>query len=43
MDDVSINFNTEGNHPFSLQAIQEYCDDRTSLFSIIVPEVVEEE
>lgn len=35
----NINFTTEGDHAFSLVAIQDYCTTSQQLFNIIVPEV----
>lgn len=36
--DVDISFTTDGKHPFTIQAMQEYCDDQKRLFSIKIPE-----
>ena len=36
--DVDITFTTEGKHPFTIQAMQEYCDDEKRLFSIMIPD-----
>ena len=33
---------TDGTHPFSMKAQQDYCDKEKRLFSIIIPEVVDE-
>lgn len=35
---VDISFTTDGNHPFTIQCQQEYCDPKKVLFRIIVPE-----
>lgn len=37
--DVDLDFSTEGKHPFTIQAMQQYCDSEKRLFSIKVPEV----
>lgn len=34
---------TDGTHPFSMKAQQDYCDKEKRLFSIIIPEVEDEE
>ena len=34
---------TDGTHPFSMKAQQDYCDKEKRLFSIIIPEVKDEE
>ena len=36
--DFDITFNTEGTHPFTITAFQEYCDATKTLFSVIFPE-----
>jgi hypothetical protein len=36
--DFDITFNTEGTHPFTITAFQEYCDSAKTLFYIVVPE-----
>lgn len=36
--DFDITFNTEGTHPFTLTAFQEYCDTEKNLFTIVIPE-----
>lgn len=36
--DVDISFTTDGKHPFTIQAMQEYCDDEKRLFSIMIPD-----
>ena len=35
---VDLTFTTEGKHPFTITAMQEYCDPDKKLFQIIVPE-----
>lgn len=37
--DVDLDFTTEGKHPFTIQAMQQYCDAQKRLFSIKIPEV----
>ena len=34
---VDYTFTTDGNHPFTIKAMQEYCDKEKKLFSIIIP------
>lgn len=36
--DFDITFNTEGTHPFTITAFQEYCDTEKNLFTIVIPE-----
>jgi hypothetical protein len=36
---VDITFTTEGNHPFNITALQDYCDPEKRLFRIVIPEV----
>lgn len=36
--DFDITFNTEGNHPFTITAFQQYCDSAKNLFTMVVPE-----
>ena len=38
--DVDISFTTDGKHPFTIQAMQEYCDDEKRLFSVMIPDSV---
>lgn len=38
--DVDISFMTDGKHPFTIQAMQEYCDDEKRLFSVMIPDSV---
>lgn len=38
----TINLTTEGDHPFSFVAIQDYCANGQQLFSIIIPNVDED-
>lgn len=35
--DVDITFTTDGTHPFTIQAMQDYCDSEKKLFSLIIP------
>lgn len=35
---VDYSFTTDGTHPFSIKAMQNYCDPQKKLFSIIIPE-----
>ena len=35
---VDVTFTTEGNHPFTIQAQQAYCDSKKQLFQIVVPD-----
>ena len=35
---VDYSFTTDGTHPFTIKAMQEYCDREKKLFSIIIPE-----
>lgn len=37
---VDISFTTDGNHPFTIQAQQAYCDAEKVLYSIIIPDEV---
>lgn len=37
--DVEYTFTTEGKHPFTIQAMQQYCDEEKRLFSIKIPEI----
>lgn len=39
--DFELNFTTDGKHPFTLQAMQQYCDHEKKLFSILIPEAVD--
>lgn len=34
---VDVSFTTDGNHPFTLQAQQAYCDKEKVLFKIVIP------
>ena len=34
---VDVSFTTDGNHPFTLQAQQAYCDKEKVLFKVIIP------
>lgn len=35
--DVDLDFTTEGTHPFTLVAQQDYCDSKKTLFKVIIP------
>lgn len=35
---VDYTFATDGTHPFTIRAMQDYCDSQKKLFSIIIPE-----
>lgn len=35
---VDVSFTTDGNHPFTLQAQQAYCDKEKVLFKVIIPD-----
>lgn len=35
---VDISFTTDGNHPFTIQAQQDYCDPAKVLYQIIIPD-----
>ena len=35
---VDFTFATDGTHPFTIRALQDYCDKEKKLFSIIIPE-----
>lgn len=39
MSDYNLDFTTEGKHPFTIRALQNYCDAEKKLFDLIVPEV----
>lgn len=34
---VDVSFQTDGNHPFTIQAQQAYCDSKKTLFQIVIP------
>ena len=36
--DFDLTFATDGNHPFTIRANQEYCDREKRLFQIVIPE-----
>ncbi|MEG1562303.1 MAG: hypothetical protein RR365_01000 [Bacteroides sp.] len=38
LSDFDVSFTTDSKHPFSLKAMQEYCDHEKKLFSVIIPE-----
>lgn len=38
---VDISFTTDGNHPFTIQCQQSYCDNEKILYQLIIPEVAE--
>ena len=35
---VDVSFTTDGNHPFTIQANQAYCDNKKVLFQLVIPE-----
>ena len=35
---VDYSFTTDGTHPFTIKAMQDYCDKEKKLFSIVIPE-----
>lgn len=35
---VDISFTTDGNHPFTIQCQQDYCDPEKKLFQLIIPD-----
>lgn len=35
---VDYSFTTDGTHPFTIQAMQNYCDSKKKLFQIIIPD-----
>ncbi|MCQ2147444.1 MAG: hypothetical protein MJZ16_08005, partial [Bacteroidales bacterium] len=35
---VDVSFTTDGNHPFTIQANQVYCDSKKTLFQIVIPQ-----
>jgi hypothetical protein len=37
---VDYSFTTDGTHPFTIKALQDYCDSKKKLFSIIIPDEV---
>ena len=38
---VDLSFTTDGNHPFTIQCQQSYCDSEKILYQLIIPEVSE--
>lgn len=38
LGNADITFTTDGTHPFTIQANQDYCDPKKLLFSVIIPE-----
>ncbi|MDD4279375.1 MAG: hypothetical protein PHX74_06530 [Candidatus Sumerlaeales bacterium] len=38
LSDYNLDFTTEGKHPFTIKAMQNYCDHEKRLFDLIVPE-----
>ena len=40
LSDYNIDFTTEGKHPFTIKAMQNYCDVDKKLFELIIPENV---
>lgn len=39
MSDFDLSFTTDAKHPFTLRAMQEYCDAEKRLFRIVIPEM----
>lgn len=39
LSDYNLDFTTEGKHPFTIRAMQNYCDSEKKLFDLIVPEM----
>lgn len=39
MSDFDLSFTTDSKHPFTLRAMQEYCDAEKRLFRIVIPEM----
>lgn len=35
---VDYSFATDGTHPFTIKALQDYCDSKKKLFSIVIPD-----
>ena len=35
---VDYSFTTDGTHPFTIKALQDYCDSKKKLFSIVIPD-----
>ena len=40
LSDYNLDFTTEGKHPFTIKAMQNYCDADKKLFDLIIPENV---
>lgn len=40
LSDYNLDFTTDGKHPFTIRAMQNYCDSEKRLFELIVPEAV---
>lgn len=40
--DFDLSFTTDGKHPFTIQAMQKYCDFEKKLFQILIPETAEQ-
>lgn len=38
--DFDMSFTTDGKHPFTIQAMQQYCDAEKRLFSVLIPDSV---
>lgn len=38
LSQFDINLTTDGNHPFTIRCMQDYCDNEKKLFSLTVPE-----
>ena len=36
--DFDLTFATDGNHPFTIKCMQEYCDHEKKLFQLVIPE-----
>ena len=39
MSDFDLSFTTDGKHPFSMKAMQQYCDHSKKLFQVAIPEM----
>ena len=40
LSDYNLDFTTDGKHPFTIKAMQNYCDSDKKLFDLIIPENV---
>ena len=38
---VDLSFTTDGNHPFTIQCQQSYCDPEKKLFDLIIPDITD--